>query len=138
MLLHGYQGKEPRLASRPPEEGAPWPEVQARLDTVEGRLAALEQRMGTGPDTSDLDEQIAQVCREKESAIDAQDYAQAASLRDREKELLASKAARQEQWAAGHPALPDLAERCQQLTDEIERLRALLRQHGIDPQDKPA
>ncbi len=62
----------------------------------------------------------------------------AAALRDREKELLAAKAARQEQWAAGQPALPDLAERCQQLADEIERLRALLRQHGIDPHDKPA
>jgi hypothetical protein len=46
-----------------------------------------------------------------------------ASLRDREKELLASKAARQEQWAAGHPALPVLAERVQQLADEVERLR---------------
>ena len=114
------------------------PGLQARLDAVEQRLAAIEQRLGTGPDTSDLDEQIAQVCREKESAIDAQDYEQAASLRDREKELLASKAARQEQWAAGHPALPVLAERCQQLTDEVERLRALLRQHGIDPHDKPA
>ena len=75
---------------------------------------------------------------EKESAIDAQDYEQAAALRNREKELLTSKAARQKQWAAGHPALPDLAERVQQLADEIERLRALLRQHGIDPQDKPA
>jgi len=52
--------------------------------------------------------------------------------------LLASKTARQEQWAAGHPTLPDLAERCQQLADELERLRALLRQHGIDPQDKSA
>ncbi len=62
----------------------------------------------------------------------------AAALRNREKELLASKAARQEQRAVGHPALPDLAERCQRLTDEIERLHALLRQHGIDPQDKPA
>jgi hypothetical protein len=58
-------------------------------------------RVGTRPDTSDLDEQIAQVCREKESAIDGQDYAQAALLRDRERELLASKAARQEQWAVG-------------------------------------
>ena len=94
--------------------------------------------MGTGPDTSDLDEQIAQVRREKESAVDAKDYAQAASLRDREKELLASKAARRKQWAADHPALPVLAERCQQLAGEVERLRALLRQHGIDPQDKPA
>ena len=34
--------------------------------------------------------------------------------------------------------LPVPAERVQQLTDEIERLRTLLRQHGIDPQDKPA
>ena len=134
QLLHGHQGKEPKSARRWPQEGA----LQARPDVVEVRLAALERRVGTGPDTSDLDEQIAQVRREKESAVDARDYAQAASLRDREKELLASKAARQKQWAADHPALPVLAERCQQLTDEVERLRALLRQHGIDPQDKPA
>ncbi len=126
------------IHDRPPREGAPGPEVQARLDVVEGRLAALEQRVGIGPDTSDLDEQIAQVRREKESAVDARDWEQAAALRNREKELLAAKAARQEQWAVGHPALPDMAERCQQLTDEIERLRALLRQHGIDPQEKPA
>ena len=138
QLLHGYQGQEPRSGRRPPEEGAAVTEVQARLDVVEGRLAAVEQRVGTGPDTSDLDEQIAQVRREKESAVDARDYEQAAERRNREKELLASKAARQEQWAAGLPALPDLAERVQQLTDEVERLRALLHQHGIDPQDKPA
>jgi hypothetical protein len=29
-----------------------------------------------------------------------------------------------------------VAERVQQLGDEIERLRALLREHGVDPQDK--
>jgi hypothetical protein len=103
-----------------------------------GRLAALEQRVGIGPDTGDLDEQIDRVCGERHAAPDAQEYEQAASLRDREKELLASKAARQEQWADAVPALPDLAERCQQLADEIERLRDLLRQHGIDPHDKPA
>ena len=51
--------------------------------------------------------------------------------------MLATKAARQKQWAAEHPALPDLTERVQQLADETERLRALLRQHGIDPHDKP-
>jgi hypothetical protein len=103
-------------------------------DVVEVRLAALEQRVGR-PDTSDLDEQIAQVCCEKESAIDAKDYEQAAALRDREKMLLGRKAAREEQWAAGHPALPVLAERWRQLADEIERLLAVLRQHGIDPHD---
>ncbi len=124
------------IAGLPLQEGAPGPEVQARLDVVEIRLAVLEHRVGTGPDTSDLDEQIAQVRREKESAVDARDFEQAAARRNREKELLAAKAARQEQWVAGHAALPLLAERVQQLADEIERLRALLREHGIDPQDK--
>jgi Clp amino terminal domain, pathogenicity island component/UvrB/uvrC motif len=138
ILLHGYQGKEPSPSETAAGEHTLPSEVQARLDVVEGRLAALEQQVNIGPDTSDLDEQIAEVRREKESAVDARDFEQAAEWRNREKELLASKAARQEQWAAGHPALPDLAERVQQLADEIERLRVLLRQHGIDPQDKPA
>ncbi len=139
QVIQLISGQQPQPGRRPPREGAPVAQVQARLDGVEVRLAALEQRVvGTGPDTSDLDEQIAQVRREKESAIDAKDYEQASSLRNREKELLASKAARQERWAAGHPDLPDLAERCQQLADEVDRLRAVLRLHGIDPQDKPA
>jgi len=133
-----YQSKEPRLARRPAEEGAPLPEVQARLDAVEDWLAAVDQRVGTGPDTSDLDEQIDRVRRERLAAANAEEYEQAAALRNREKELLADKAACREEWAAGHPALPVLAERVQQLADETERLRALLRQHGIDPQDKPA
>jgi ATP-dependent Clp protease ATP-binding subunit ClpA len=128
----------PQSGRRPPREVVPVMWMHNRLDLFGGRLAAVEQRVGTGPDTRDLDEQIAQVRREKESAVDARDDEQAAERRNREKELLASKAARQEQWAAGHPALPDLAQRVQRLTDEIERLRALLRQHGIDPQDKPA
>ena len=140
-------GKQPEPGRRTLREGALVTELKARLDMVEGqlaalevegRLAALEQRVGTGPDTSDLDDQIGRIFGERHAAADAQEYEQAASLRDREKELLASKAARQEQWAAGHPALPVLAEQCQQLSGEIERLRALLRQHGIEPQDKPA
>jgi ATP-dependent Clp protease ATP-binding subunit ClpA len=136
LLLH--QSKEPRLAGRSAEEGAPLPEVQARLDAVEDWLADVEQRVGTGPDTSDLDEQIDRVRLERLAAASAQEYEQAAALRNREKELLANKAVRREEWTAKHPPLPVLAERVQQLADETERLRALLRQHGIDPQDKPA
>ena len=138
QLLHGYQGKEPTPGGTAARERRLRPAVAALLEDVEQRLAAVEQRLGTGPDTTDLDKEIAQVCREKEAAVDAQEYAQAAALRDRERELLAAKAALQEQWAAGHPSLPELAERCQQLADEIERLRAMVREHGIDPQDKPA
>jgi ATP-dependent Clp protease ATP-binding subunit ClpA len=138
QVIQLISGEQPQPGRQPQREGAMVAEVQARLDVVEGRLAAVEQRVGTGPDTGDLDEQIGRVCGERHAAADAQEYEQAASLRDREKELLASKAARQEQWAAGHPALPVLAEQCQQLSGEIERLRALLRQHGIEPGDKPA
>jgi Clp amino terminal domain, pathogenicity island component/UvrB/uvrC motif len=138
QLLHGHQAKEPVPARSTAGEHTLLAGVQARLKLVEHRLAAVEQQVGTGPDTSDLDEQIEIARGERHAAADAEEYEQAASLRDREKKLLASKAARQEQWAAGHPALPDLAERIQQLADEIERLRALLRQHGIDPQDKTA
>jgi ATP-dependent Clp protease ATP-binding subunit ClpC len=36
------------------------------------------------------------------------------------------------------PGVDDLAEQCQQLSTEIERLRVLLRQHGIGPDDEPA
>jgi ATP-dependent Clp protease ATP-binding subunit ClpA len=132
-----YRSKESRLDRRSAEEGALLPEVQARLDAVEDWLAAVEQRVGTGPDTSDLDEQIDRVRRERLAAASAEEDDQAAALRNREKELLADKAARREEWTAKHPALPVLAERVKQLADETERLRALLRQHGIDPQDKP-
>jgi ATP-dependent Clp protease ATP-binding subunit ClpC len=108
------------------------------LNALESRLSAIEQRVGTGPAAGDLDEQIAQVRQDKESALDSQDFEQAASLRDRERQLLAGKTARQDQWEAAHPDLTSLAEQVQRLSGEVERLRALLRQHGIEPEDKTA
>ena len=135
QVIQLISGQQPQPGHEPTREGTPVTEVHARLDVIEGRLAAVERRVGTGPDTSDLDDQIDRVRRERHDAADVQEYERAAELRDREKELLASKAARQEQWAAGHPALPVPAERYQQLADEIDRLCALLRQHGIGPQE---
>src|ERR1700733_9021331 len=137
-LLQGRAAEEPVSGRSAEREPGPLPTVQARLEAVEQRLAAVEQRVGTGPGVSDLDEQIEVVRTGIEAAVEALKHAQAASLRDRERELLGGKAARQEQWTAGDPALPDLAERYQQLADEVGRLRALLRQHGVGPQDKPA
>jgi ATP-dependent Clp protease ATP-binding subunit ClpC len=102
-------------------------ELRGRFDSLEWRLSVLEQRVGTAPDLGQLDQDITQVRRDKESAIDAQDFENAAVLRDREQRLLGDKAARQQEWAA----LPSLS-------DELERLRDLLRRHGIDPQDGAA
>jgi ATP-dependent Clp protease ATP-binding subunit ClpA len=99
-------------------------EVRGQLDSLDWRLSVLEQRVGTAPELGQLDQEITQVRRDKESAIDAQDFENAAVLRDREQQLLGDKAARQQEWAA----LPSLS-------DEVERLRDLLRRHGIDPQD---
>ncbi len=136
QLLHGYQGDgEPGTAPAAGRSGKAGrskrkllSQLLTRFDSVESRLSALEHRVGTGPDMRDLDQEIAQVRRDKESAIDAQDFEHAAALRDREKQLLHEKASRQKEWATAHMDLPSLS-------DEVERLRDLLRQHGIDPQD---
>jgi ATP-dependent Clp protease ATP-binding subunit ClpC len=59
------------------------------------------RRMTAPPDLRDFDERIAQVRRDKESAIDAQDFERAAQLRDKEKQLLGQKAQREKEWKAG-------------------------------------
>jgi ATP-dependent Clp protease ATP-binding subunit ClpA len=142
QLLRGHQGREP-AASGADAPGGPRSDrgpagVLSGGTALESRLSAIEQRVGTGPATADLDEQIAQVRREKESAIDAQNLEQAGTLRDRERQLLADKTARQQQWETAHPDLASLAEQVQRLSVDVERLRDLLRQHGIEPEDKTA
>ena len=59
------------------------------------------RRMTAPPDLREFDERIATVRRDKESAIDSQDFEKAASLRDREKTLLGEKAQREKEWKAG-------------------------------------
>jgi UvrB/uvrC motif len=138
QLLHGRQGTEPAPSAAAPgglPRGRGHSDVPARVSALESRLAAIEQRVGTGPATGDLDEQIAQVRRDKESAIDAQHFEQAGSLRDRERQLLAGKTARHNRRGAAHPDLASLAEQVQRLSDEVERLPDLPRQHGIEPED---
>jgi ATP-dependent Clp protease ATP-binding subunit ClpC len=139
QVLHGHQGEDqprPLTARRPGtadrgKKRALLSELFDRFDAMESRLWALERRVGTGPDVRDLDREIAQVRRDKESAVDGQDFENAAVLRDREKQLLGERASRQREWATAHTGLPSLSE-------EVERLRDLLRQHGIDPQDGAA
>src|SRR5258705_2991549 len=58
------------------------------------------RRMTAPPDLREYDEKIAQVRREKESAIDSQDFEKAAALRDTEKQLLEQKAGKEQEWRA--------------------------------------
>jgi ATP-dependent Clp protease ATP-binding subunit ClpA len=66
--------------------------VQSLLDTIDDRLSAIERHLGlTRPVSAalrSLDERIAQVQRDKEAAIEAQDFGRAAELRDAEKQLI--------------------------------------------------
>ena len=72
------------------------------IDLIDEAGARLRiRRMTAPPDLREFDEKIAGVRREKESAIDAQDFEKAASLRDSEKKLLAAKGEREKQWKAG-------------------------------------
>src|SRR5699024_8619541 len=59
------------------------------------------RRMTAPPDLREFDDKVAEVRRDKESAIDAQDFEKAASLRDDEKQLLNKKAQREKEWKAG-------------------------------------
>ena len=72
------------------------------IDLIDEAGARMRiRRMTAPPDLRDFDERIAQVRRDKESAIDAQDFERAAQLRDREKQLLAQKSQREKEWKAG-------------------------------------
>jgi ATP-dependent Clp protease ATP-binding subunit ClpC len=141
QLLHGHQGTAPEAeGARPPgrsgrEERTLLAQLLDRMTAVESRLSAIEQRVGTGPDLRQLDEQIDQARRDREAAADAQDYENAAAGRDRERQLAAEKASRQQEWAAGHTDLPALAEEVRRLSGEVERLRGLLGQQDTGPQD---
>ena len=72
------------------------------IDLIDEAGARLRiRRMTAPPDLKEFDDKIAQVRLEKESAIDAQDFEKAASLRDDEKNLLAERARRESEWKAG-------------------------------------
>ena len=72
------------------------------IDLIDEAGARMRiRRMTAPPDLREFDEKIANARREKESAIDAQDFEKAASLRDTEKQLLSQKSEREKQWRAG-------------------------------------
>jgi ATP-dependent Clp protease ATP-binding subunit ClpA len=89
-------------------------------------------RMTVPDDLLEAQEQFAQVRREKEAAIDAEDFDRAAALRDKEQQLLRMLVERELEWRAGVD-LGAVVQENESLHREVERLRELLRRHGIDP-----
>jgi len=138
QLMHGYQGQDvpiagSQLGERPP---AVLPEdALARVNALDRRLTALERWVGMQPDLDDLDQKIAQIRRDKEAAVDRQDTQAAAALRDKEQQLLAARADREEEWAGSAAGRKTVARELDRLNTELGRLRATLREHGIEPGD---
>jgi len=136
QLLHGHQGKQPVDDGRRRGKRARarlMDDALARIEALDRRLAAMERWVGMRPDLDDVDQEIAQVRRDKEAAIDTQDFEAAAALRDKEKQLLAARAAREQEWTEGAAGRLPLAGELGRVNAELERLRATLREHGIDP-----
>jgi ATP-dependent Clp protease ATP-binding subunit ClpC len=72
------------------------------IDLIDEAGARMRiRRMTAPPDLREFDEKVADVRRDKESAIDAQDFERAARLRDEEKNLLSQKSEREKQWKEG-------------------------------------
>ncbi len=133
QLMTGRAGKDVT------GEGSALPgAAPARVNSLERRLAAIERWVGMRPDLDDLDQEIARVRREKEAALQRQDFEAAAALRDQEKQLLAARAGRDKQWAEAAAGRIPLAQELVRVKAELERLRAVLREHGIAPGDDAA
>ena len=71
-LLHSRGGERPPSGRRVRARSAG--DLPGLLDALDQRLEAIERWVGMRPDLRDLDEGIARVRREKEAAIEAQDF----------------------------------------------------------------
>jgi ATP-dependent Clp protease ATP-binding subunit ClpA len=115
-------------------------QVMQVLSGYVGGKAAVEQagartrlvRMTVPEDLRRAEVKLVHVRRAKEAAMEAEDFEQAAALRDQERELLAGVAERERAWTAGVD-LEAVVRENENLHGEVERLRGLLRRHGIEP-----
>jgi ATP-dependent Clp protease ATP-binding subunit ClpC len=111
-----------------------------RVDSLDRRLAVIERWVGLRPDLGnldDLDQEIARVRREKEAAIDRQDFDVSVALRDQETQLLAARAGQEREWTEAAAGRMSLAQELERVKAELETLRAVLREH-IGPGDDAA
>ncbi len=137
QLLHGSGQQDSGEGARQGKRASTplLDDALARIDALDHRLAAIERWAGIRPGRDELDQEIAQVRREKEDAIDRQDFEAAAATRDKETRLLAARAAREKEWTRAAAGRPPLASELGQVNAELDRLRAILREHGMEQGD---
>ena len=118
--------------------GADHARVRERvLDVLTGRCEQADPQAQLAGDLVQAAEELTQVRLLKETAFDAGDLDGAAALRDRERQLLADKLQLERQLTAGADVREVIAEN-RRLHRELDRVRGLLRQHGIEPDDGTA
>jgi ATP-dependent Clp protease ATP-binding subunit ClpC len=77
------------------------------IDLIDEAGARLRiKRMTAPPNLREIDEEIAKVRREKDAAIEAQEYERAAGLRDTESQLGRRRAEMEAQWKSGDETIP--------------------------------
>ena len=148
-LGHHYIGTEHLLLGLLREGEGIAARVLTRLGTDHARardrvLGVLTEEPGPADPQAQLAadlvgtaEQLTEVRRQKEAAFGAADLDSASALRDRERQLLADKLRLEQRLTAGVPGEAVAAEN-QRLLRELDRLRHLLRRHGIEPDDVSA
>ena len=95
---------------------------------------AQQARQAIPAELADTAEQLDHVRAQKEAALDTEDFEAAKALRDREKQLLADKQRLERQLRAdGEADIQAISAENQQLHRELDRLRGILRDHGIEP-----
>jgi ATP-dependent Clp protease ATP-binding subunit ClpC len=88
------------------------------IDLIDEAGARLRiRRMTAPPELKEIDERISEIKREKESAIDAQDFEGAASLRDKEQKLQDERADKERRWKSG--GMDEIAEVDEELIAEV-------------------
>jgi hypothetical protein len=90
------------------------PEVRGLLEGIGDRLSAIEQRLGiTRPNVAalhEMDERIVQVVREKDAAIEAEDFGRADVLRETEKQLREERARVEQETVEQETVEPETVE----------------------------
>jgi ATP-dependent Clp protease ATP-binding subunit ClpC len=88
------------------------------IDLIDEAGARLRiRRMSAPPELKAMDERIAALKLEKESALDAEDYEGAAALRDQEQKLVAVRREKERHWKTG--GMDDISEVDEDLIAEV-------------------